>query len=1317
MYGGISMRLQQIAISGFKSFPERANLVFDDGVTAIVGPNGCGKSNVIDAITWVLGEQSAKSLRGERMEDVIFAGSDARKPIGTAEVKLYLAQVAAAPGQVGAPDPDLRRVSVPAAAPLAVDAADPPSDVAAVPGPVGGPDPDLRGVPAPPAADPPSDDADIDDLLPLITRDIEVGRRLYRSGESEYLIDGRICRLRDIQDLLMDSGVGVKAYAVIEQGKIGQILGARPTERRQLLEEAAGVTKYKSRRRAAELKLDAARQNLTRVDDIIYEVEKQRRSLKRQAAKARRYRRLREELRRWETLGFARRHRVLLADLSSARTRLEAAREVEEAAAARVATVEGNRERCQIELTEAESAATGSRDAAHALDLAVERRQQQLTFDRRQIETLADSLGEIAGEIEALRARRDPARNELDAQIEEARRCGAERDEVGAGLQAREDELAQAQRGLDGLEGDVEAARSEVFAAVNAATALQHAIEHASASHGKLGESLAKLDAEAADLAIESREIEAEGARLDAAERETKAALEGVRSACTEREAELATVRREREGLERDLRGREQGLAGLTGRLTSLRDLEATRAGYTEAARLLLSTEAAGVRHLGSVADHLEVAPGRERAVEACLGDLLQHVVVPSRTDAEAGIAFVRARGAGRVGFLVADAADRASRVPEAPTDSVEPVAGVVDVAGSGADAVGAAIAGHWLAPSFDAAASAAGLTDAPVATPEGDVFRGSGRVDGGAKAEALGILATKREIRELETRIAAEESTVEDLAAAIAERDAAASAAEAALGELQQQRHQHEKTTLGHDMQRTAAAEASRRLGRKQELIDTERRTLGEERAGLEARRDEARVSIERLEGEQRVADDRLAAAQRRVFDGRESIERLRRDVAEVKAGHAALVERASALETGVARIERANRELEERLEHRNAEHARVAAAREALIASVAESERLLDGEVVKLSDLREDVRAADERVLDLRGRLETEDAAAREARAALEERRGEAAAIDVARATAERDLDHLAETCRDTLQSTLDEVSARAEQIERDGLAVAGGSGAEPDEAAESADAGEIAGSADAGEIAESEEDVGEAAGDIARAAAEPGAGPDPGSPGTSASAVDIEETAARLREKIERLGPVNMMAIEEFDDLDERYDFLTAQRKDLVESIDATVDAIARINKTTRERFREAFDAINTHFQQTFSTLFGGGRAGLVLLDETDLLESGIDIIAQPPGKRLQSIQLLSGGEKALAAMALMFAIFKFKPSPFCLLDEIDAPLDEANIGRFVEMLRGMQSETQFILVTHNRKTMEIADRLYGVTMEEPGVSKLVSVQLSA
>ena len=1248
------MRLQHLEIAGFKSFPERANLVFDDGVTAIVGPNGCGKSNVIDAITWVLGEQSAKSLRGERMEDVIFSGSDARKPIGTAEVKLFLAQVAAGAGAVGGAGSRSGRE------------------------------------PATPGGQ--SDDVDIDELLPLITRDVEVGRRLYRSGESEYLIDGRVCRLRDVQDLLTDSGVGVKAYAVIEQGKIGQILGARPTERRQLLEEAAGVTKYKNRRRAAELKLEAAQHNLTRVDDIIYEVEKQRRALKRQAAKARRYRRLREELRRWATVGFARRHRVLASAIESARHRLAAARAREQAAASQLARVESDRERCQIELAEAESGATCARNTAHARELAVERRQQQITFDATQIETLGATLAEMARELEALRDRRDPARRELDAHVADAERCSAERDKLGVGLQTKEAALTQAQQALDGLEGDVEAARSEVFAAINAATALRHAVEHATAGQTRLGETLAKLAAEVGDLAVETQRLADDRERSLAAERAAREALDRVHAACAARDAELGSLRVERRSRAHDLREREHQLAGLTGRLTSLRDLEATRAGYSDAARLLLSASEPGIRHYGSVADHLEVEPGRERAVEACLGDLLQYVVVPSQADAEAGLAFARRHGAGRAGFLIVET--RAPDVqPVAPLQAgLVPVGDVVRVAGKGAAAVRAVLENHWLAGTFEEAARAARLTSAPIATPGGDVFRSAALVDGGAKGEALGILATKREIKELDERKAAEQEVVRRLTEEIAELDTATGCAETALTELRQEQNQQEKTILGHEMQLAGLEEETLRLGRKRDVIETERRSAEEERVGLEARRTEAQASIERLEGEQRVADERFMSAQRRVLDARESIDALSRELAETKAAHAALVERTTALEASAFRLELANRELDSRLERYTTDHVRTRTGREALTISVAASTRQLDEDVAGLATLRQDVREADEQVLGLRAQLESQDGEVRVTRAGLEQIRAEVSDRDVERATAESDLAHLDQVCYDTLQLSLQDVSAEAAGLEREG-------GIVPDAELMAAEPLETP---------------------LAAAAAAPGrdaVGPAaaPGIEPATTGPVSAEEMVAALKEKIERLGPVNMMAIEEFDDLDERYAFLTTQRQDLEESIRATGDAIARINRTTRERFREAFTAINTHFQETFSTLFGGGQAGLVLLDESDLLESGIDIIAQPPGKRLQSIQLLSGGEKALSAMALMFAIFKHKPSPFCLLDEIDAPLDEANIGRFVEMLRGLQTDTQFILVTHNRKTMEIADRLYGVTMEEPGVSKLISVQL--
>ncbi|MBE3072529.1 MAG: AAA family ATPase, partial [Acidobacteria bacterium] len=372
------MRLQRLEIAGFKSFSDRAELAFDQGVTAIVGPNGCGKSNVADAIVWVLGEQSAKSLRGDRMEDVIFSGSDARKPTATAEVKLSLAGVLTQASSMSRG--------------TARDRDDTHGDRSALP--------------------------EFD-----VAREVEVTRRLYRSGESEYLINGEICRLRDIHDLLMDTGLGAKAYAIIEQGKIGQILSSKPTDRRQLIEEAAGVTKYKARRRAAELKLEASRQNLTRIDDIVFEIEKQRVALRRQAAKARRYRRLREELRRWEKVLFARRYRVLADAIESARARLAERRAEEAVAAARVSALENECDRLRIELVEAETQAATAREEAHGREIEIDRRQNQIGFNEQQVEQLDVRRADVAGELEALEARRGPAERELDGRRDAARRA------------------------------------------------------------------------------------------------------------------------------------------------------------------------------------------------------------------------------------------------------------------------------------------------------------------------------------------------------------------------------------------------------------------------------------------------------------------------------------------------------------------------------------------------------------------------------------------------------------------------------------------------------------------------------------------------------------------------------------------------------------------------------------------------------------------------------------------------------------------------------------------------------------------------------
>jgi chromosome segregation protein len=1241
------MRLNRIEIAGFKSFPDRSELTFDIGVTAIVGPNGCGKSNVVDALTWVLGEQSAKSLRGDRMEDVIFGGSDARKPTAAAEVRLKLSGVAA-------------RV------PSALEG--------------GGTRPAVVGV-----GDLAAAGVAVEEEPPLIVKDVELMRRLYRSGESEYLIDGEQCRLRDVQDLLMDAGLGVKAYAVIEQGKIGQILSARPTDRRQLIEEAAGVTKYKSRRRQAELKLEAAQQNLTRVDDIIYEVEKQRGTLKRQAAKARRYRRLRDELRRWEKVQFANRYRVLGQAIESARARLEDARARETAAAARLAEVETSLERLRLELTEADSRTTAAREAAHASELEIGKLQQQIAFDKQQVENLTRSAAEIQQEVESLETRREPARLEIEARREAQERAATEKGEAAERMRAEELAYADLQRGIQGLEADVEAARSEVFAAVNAATALRHAMDHAVAARTRISESLNKLEVESGDLRIESERAAEDKAVAEEAMARARDAIDVLRVDRATRESELAGARTDREQRARDYRTREHELAGLLGRLKSLEELADARAEYEDAARIVLSEQRDDVGQLGSVADFLEVEAGYERAVESCLGDLLQHIVVPSFEHASAGLAFARTKNAGRVGFLVADSAQDGPAI--APSAGLVSVASVARVSGPASDAIRAALSNMWIAQSYETAREAAAAGHAPIATLDGDVFRSAGVVQGGARAEARGILTTKREIKELRERAEQERATVDRCHLEIADLDVVVASAESAIMSLQGELHRQEKAIVGFELQVRSASEAADRVTRKQHQIATERRSAEEELRLQEARHDEARESIIRIQTEQQAADEQLNAAQKKLFEAREAMQVQGARTSEAKAAHAALVERTSGLSIEVQRLEEAARELAARLERRQQDLERAETRRTELAAGIVTAEARLDADLRMFDTLKEEVRTADDQSQELRGRFEQQELVIRDARKSLESIRAEVARFDVDRATAESDLTHLAASCIETVQATLDEVSAEVEQLERDGVL------ASPKAVDDAPEAAEV----------EDESGVVQASEDTAtRPAVERVLTPD--------------EMVADLRGKIEKMGAVNMMAIDQFDDLESRHTFLTAQRKDLVDSIAATGEAIKKIDKTTKERFREAFTVINQNFEGTFTTLFGGGKAGLVLLDESDQLESGIDIIAQPPGKRLQSVQLLSGGEKALTAMALMFAIFKYRPSPFCLLDEIDAPLDDANIGRFVEMLQGMNDHTQFILITHNRKTMEIANRLYGVTMEEPGVSKLISLQLN-
>ena len=991
--------------------------------------------------------------------------------------------------------------------------------------------------------------------------------------------------------------------------------------------------------------------------------------------------------------------------IESARARLAEARENEASASARLAEVENDLSRIRIELASADTVATAAREAVHAHELDINRRQQQIALDRQQAEMLQTRAAELDTERQQLEARREPEQLALAGRRQAATDAEKARDEAAALAAEAATEYERAQSAIDAVEQEVEGARADVYAVLNTVTALNAAHESASAQRERAVAAVERLELEARELDVELERARAQ--RQAAAEglRRAQDGLDAAKIARAARDSELASARIEHEWRSRDVRSSEHDLAATTARLRSLEEIDGHRSGFADAARLVLVNANGKVGQMGAVADFIEVEPRYERAVEACLGDLLQGVLVERLEHVSAGLKLIRQEDAGRCGFVVGrpdGSTEVQTGVPTivptiVPTGTIA-LSSVVQVAGPFPGAIQAVMGGALIADSFETAARIAPSVPYPVATVEGDVFRGRHVVTGGDKTESRGILATKREIKELREKIAASRSALEQLVSETAAFEQTIAHATTAIAGLSAEIHRQEKAIVGVEGQAQRAAEDEFRLQQRGELVATEISRVREEIAGLDARQLEARESIARLGDQKIVADAALSEAQQRLSDARDTAEGSSNKAAAARAAHAGLLERCAGAHAEVSRMEEAAAELERRVQSCTRDVALMRDQRERLIEAVAEGQRQMDQGVGRLDGLRAEMQRADDRALEIKASSERQEEVIKDARRAVDALRALAAEVDVQRATAESDLTHLAQQAMDTVNATLDEIAEQvaqmeaAGQIEPDARAIRAAEAAEPDEEEE-------------GASAFAPEDSEELRRDLAEAAF-----------GSEGGHMTAEEAIAELRAKIDRIGPVNMMAIEQFTELETRHTFLTTQRQDLVDSIAQTNEAISKIDETTHARFREAFTAINTNFQETFSTLFGGGRAGITLLDENDPLESGIDIVAQPPGKRLQSVMLLSGGEKAMTAIGLMFAIFRYKPSPFCLLDEIDAPLDDANIGRFIEMLRSMMDKTQFIIITHSRKTMEIANRLYGVTMEEPGVSKLISIQLN-
>jgi len=1193
------MKLKKLELFGFKSFYDKISFDFSDGITAIVGPNGCGKSNIVDAIRWVLGEHAPSYLRSKALEDVIFAGSDAAGPLGMAEVSLTFSN------EDGIAPPGYESYS-----------------------------------------------------------EVQVTRRTFRDGESEFSINRIPCRLKDIAELFLDTGAGARGYAIIEQGKIMTVVNARPEEKRMIIEEAAGVAKFRVRKKEAERKMESTRQNLARVRDILDEVRRQLGSLERQVRKAEKYKVLKDELRGLDLRIAKRKYRIFSEEGSRIAGDLSVLEHTLFSLRAEISALEADRESERLRLAEAE-AALGTLRAGHAsLKEEIARKQAEWEGKSREAWQLRTLIAETKEEVASLEGEID----DLSRRIREGEEAAINgRESLALSREQRAalaSEVEKAQASCSEALAQAEQAKSDLMVRVTL---------HSNALSGT--ESIQKLMEENARALARLNE------RIAEAEAFVRKSEEQFAGACAEEETAreaLASAERgwEETGSLRDehaarldmladvLRKTEARLEATESRLSTLSRVQEQRDWASSGVRAVLhhylgkgNGDGGGEPGIfGVIGELIETDAPYERAVEAVLGERIQSIVVRDQADGLSALQYLKDSREGRGAFVPVTL--RTREEPPAYGGEEGVIAPLLDVVHSPIecrDLLRGLLGSTLLVSDLPCALrlwNRNGVWNSFV-TLDGDVVTADGILVGGAQEQGESrVLAVKREIRELEQEIArlAEESTrmtedVEDarrtrarLENRLAEMfslreerkgrsadaqqrravvEVAMSQARTTLESLVQEREYLESELLRmsaeHRASEEAASESGHARGEEEERVRSLVALVEEKRTAAEAIRAKlhaAEIEWTGLEEKFRSGEVYLEGL-RESWNGRNAtVEERRKRIGayEKNAGDLehAVAEGRKTIESAGVDLESKQAEIDRHLEANAALYARLASMEGAL---KEKQRREADG-IARLSDLR----LSAQRV--------------------------------------EMDLEHLDSAVYQRYEVHPQEISDRE------------GTGEEED--------GDLAG---------------------------------------------WEERAGEIRSRMTAIGEVNLASLEEHKELAERHTFLSSQKEDLEKSLEDLAKAIQRINRTTRERFSVAFDNINRKFQEIFPKLFLGGRAYLKLLEEGNLLESGVEIVAQPPGKKLQSLTLLSGGEKALTAISLIFSIFLVKPSPFCLLDEADAPLDDANIDRFNSIVREMSSNYQFLLITHNKRTMELADVLYGVTMEKPGISKVVSVNFQS
>ncbi|HET7105861.1 MAG TPA: chromosome segregation protein SMC [Candidatus Acidoferrum sp.] len=1265
------LKLRKVEIVGFKSFCERTVVTFSGtGTTCIVGPNGCGKSNVVDAISWVLGEQSHKSLRAERMADCIFNGTTKRPPMGLAEVTITMEdpELAEAARFVLESSAEEETKSL-----IAESAENSQSTVenldAMIDGAIAATE--ASGENSADGSAPPDGQSESGFKLKrkkkaekpaLVTKpgEVVVSRRLYRSGQSEYLINGRVGRLRDIQEMFMGVGLGPDSYAIIEQGRIGQILATKPMERRAIIEEAAGVTKFKTKKRLSEAKLESSKVNLSRVNDIVVEVEKQLGSLKRQAAKARRYAEIRDQMRGIVRQMLAGKARELDAEADRVQTRLAELTATETQHAQMIHEQETEQDRLSQRIYALDAEIRQNQNVLNHTALEVDRIENRITFNQTRSSELAGRNEQIALERSALTAQHSEWSMRNSAQllaVENARRdsitVSARVEELTSQAAHRAAQISEAEARMDALRRVATQAGESLLRLHGEQKQAEEALVHQTESMRKQEEREASL----LEGSIKVRD-DAEHAAQDWQTAMSHAAE--LQKQATQLQSRVAELKQVREKTQKEADSLRDNLSAVRARHSTLNQILNDRSYTGEAVQKLF---AANERHggqdfraVGVLADYAEVQEQHEAAVEQYLRDELEYVVVETYDHARAGVSLLRNEVGGRATFFV-DSLRNLKLEEYEPIIHFRSEDGVIsrldklvefrDPLGPAAKQFLPRLRSGYLTDGATAAEKLAReYPQYAFVTTEGTCYQG--RMVTGGRPDEAGPLGMKRELRaldaevmQLEHRAAASHAELETLAAELR-------AAEQAQEELTGQQRESERNLFATKHRHEQSQSELARLGLDLTVCQGELARVRREIESVQQRAAQAKLQHEAAAKSRSEAEEEGTRLTAEVAQLRGAVQVEQDELSAAKAEFAAMHERLGLAEAMAKRLDEERVDLERReLALRQQEES----INEETAAMARQSEELTQ----QLSVLRAEKIRLDEKQKELeqewdagRTRVTQAEDHLRMARQTLQEMRDARGKFEIEKARNDSDRAHLRETC-------LAEVNAQPEDLIASETAFMSGE-----------------------ELAIAEANYRE------------------------------------MKQRIENMGAVNMMALEEFNECEQRFTFLTRERDDLLQSITDTQQAIKELDLITKDRFEQAFAAINTNFTTAFHTIFGGGTAEMRLTEVDSSGDAGIDIVASPPGKRLQNVLLLSGGEKAMTALALLIAIFKYQPSPFCILDEVDAPLDEANVGRFTKLIADMSAQTQFIVVTHNRKTMETGSVLYGVTMQEPGVSKLVSVR---